>query len=557
MDFEPNFSQVKNEWKDIHLGLDNLKQLQAGINKLCSVVGGTMGARGRTVIIHNGATNTSKPTKDGVSVSNAVYLKDPVENIGANQIKQVAQNVVKAAGDGTTTATVFTASLVNVCIRLIEDGVQPYDIIKRLEDLHDIMLEHFKASVYDVSTNEDVRNIARIAANSDDEITTLIFKALSESGEDTVINIEHGNSIESKVSHTKGYSISTGFLNRNFKDPNRISVEYKNPLIFITKEELVGQYDIEHIMQISTDANRPLVIIAKDFLQGALNYITMNKLHGNLPILPIKAPRFGDEQTAILEDLAIYTNATLIAKEDGFALGMVDEDDFGTCDVIKAGTDYTHIFGGHYDGNKLRARVTGLKEQLQDTMDRDKHMHFIQSYKERISKLEDGICTIHVGGVTESEVKEKYDRVEDSLLATLSALEHGYVVGGGLFYRRIGAMVKVKSTDSIMQSLADACFSPSNQILDNAHLSDSPFVAQLDKLLYSRASKSIDWTSNIDFNLGIDVAKEETVNYIENGIIDAAKSTETIINNAFSFVKTFINTHATIVHRLDYFQNIQ
>lgn len=554
-----NYSQVKDEWKEIILDVDNLERLYEGIRKLREVVAGTMGSKGKTVIIHDATKNIYNQTKDGVTVAKAVFLKDTVENIGANLIKTVAENVVKAAGDGTTTATVFTEALVKKCIELIKSGEQAYDIVKALDELHFNLKEHFNASVQHISNERDVRNIARIASNSDDEITNLILRAMDETGEETVINLEHGNSVDSYIQHTKGYSIDKGYLNYNFKDPNRVTIEYKNPLIFITKEELVGAYDVEVVMKIAEEENRPLVIIAKDFLQDAYNYITMNKLHKGFPVLPIKAPRHAEEQADILEDLAIYTNATLMSKDTGFAMSMIELDDLGSCDSVKAGSDYTHIFGGHNDEMLIKERVEGIREKLMDTMERDKHEYFIQGLKERISKLSEGICTIHVGGFTPQESKEKFDRVEDSLLATTSALEHGYIVGGGLFYRRIGALLQYEQENYLLKYLAGACFAPYLTILKNAMLIDSKSHNQSDQHLMSVIEGVFD--SNMfeltDYNVGVNATTGEIEDFINAGIIDAAKATETIIDNAISFAKTFITTHATIVHRVEYFQNIQ
>lgn len=554
-----NYSQVKNEWKELTLGTANLKKLFAGISQLTSVVAGTMGSKGRTVIIEDAQKGKYVLTKDGVSVADAVYLKDPIENIGANLVKAVAKNVVDAAGDGTTTATVFTAALVQKAITLIEEGEQAYDVAKALEELHEILRTHFEVSVQDIKSEKDVRNIALIASNSDEEITDLIVKALNETGEETVINLEYGDSVNSYIEHTKGYSIDRGYLNYNFKDPNKIAVEYRNPLIFITKEELVGTYDVEPIMNIAEECNRPLVIIAKDFLQDAYNYITMNKLHKAFPVLPIKAPRHAEEQTNILEDLAIYTNATLMSKDTGFAMSMVEEDDLGSCAMIKAGSDYTHIFGGHHNQHVVEARVEGIRAKLEDSMERDKHEFFIKGLKERISKLTDGICTIHVGGFTEEEAKEKYDRVEDSLLATMSALEHGYIVGGGLFYRRVGAMVLEKSNNHLVKHLAGACFAPYLTILENAFLRDTPVHDKSDQHLKELVMSydDLDYKFFHNYDVGVNATTGEIVDFLETGIIDAAKATETIIDNAIAFAKTFITTHATITHKVEYFQNIQ
>lgn len=554
-----NYSQVKDEWKEIHLDIENLEQLYAGIQKLRDVVAGTMGSKGRTVILHNASKNEYVQTKDGVSVAKSIYLKDTVENIGANLVKTVAENVVKAAGDGTTTATVFTASLVGHCIDLIKTGEQAYDIVQALDRLHEALKEHFNASVRHIENERDVRNIARIASNSDEEITDLIVRALNETGEETVINLEHGNSVKSYIEHTKGYSIDRGYLNHNFKDPNRISIEYRNPLIFITKEELVGTYDVEPVMRIAEEENRPLVIIAKDFLQDAYNYITMNKLHKGFPVLPIKAPRHAEEQTAILEDLAIYTNANLMSKDTGFAMSMIELEDLGSCDLIKSGTDYTHIFGGHHNQMLVNERVEGIREKLVDTVERDKHEFFIKSLKERISKLTDGICTIHVGGFTPQESKEKFDRVEDSLLATTSALEHGYIVGGGLFYRRVGAILLNEREDSLLLNLAHACFAPYLTILKNAMLVDSKVHDKTDQHLMGITSDmgAISMNALTDYNVGVNATTGDIEDFINVGIIDAAKATETIIDNAIAFAKTFITTHATVVHRIEYFQNIQ
>lgn len=539
--------------------MDNLERLYAGITKLRDVVAGTMGVKGQTVILHDGTKDTTIATKDGVSVAKAIFLEDPVENIGANQIKQVAENVVKAAGDGTTTATVLTAALVGKCIELKTNGVQAYDIVRALDDLKTFLTIHLNESKHYITDAQDVRNIAHIASNSDEEITALIYDAIMEFSEDTVINIEHSNTAESYVEETKGYSIARGFLNHNFKDPNKVSVEYANPLIFITKEELVGQYDVEHLMQIATEENRPLVIIAKAFLQDAYNYIAMNKLHRSFPVLPIQAPRHGIEQHNILEDIATYTNATLVSKDSGFAMGMVDLDDFGQCDYIKAGSDYTHIFGGHYDGRLLDERVEGLRIQLQDTIERDKHDHFVQSIKERISKLEGGIATIYVGGFTTQEIKEKYDRVEDSLLATISAIDHGYIVGGGLFYLRVAMMlggIRMNPDAKILVELSRALATPANVILQNALISHKEET----KRAFEQLNMVISGTPNDRVHMingWINAADGTMVDMKETGIIDAAKSTEAIIDNAIAFAKTFITTHATVVHKIEYFKNIQ
>ena len=558
--FGINHGQIKNQWKEIVSGSENRKGLLEGIQKLREVVASTMGAKGKTVILHDEATGTFITTKDGVSVAKSIHLYNPIENIGANQIKAVADNVVKAAGDGTTTSIVFTTALCEACNYLIEEkGIEPYDIVKQLDKLRDKLLSDLEKSTYYIGSEDDVRNIAHIACNSDSEITDLIVKAIMEFGEDTVINIENSSTADSYVEETKGYSIDRGFLNHNFKDPNKVTVEYSNPLIFVCKDELVGTYDVEHILDIAREENRPLVIIAKDFLQDAYNYIAMNKLHRSFPVLPIKAPRHGIEQHNIMEDIAVYTNATLVSKDSGFAMGMVDVEDFGTCDHIKSGSDYTHIFGGHYNEVELKERVKGLRINLEDTINRDKHEHFITSFKERISKLEGGIATIYVGGFTEQEIKEKYDRVEDSLLATISAIDHGYIVGGGLFYLKAaveyGACDCEGDTHTIKQSLANALMAPSSTILSNAMLAHKPIVQQQFYQIQEDLIVSAEDAQH--YNTWINCVTGEVCDFKEIGIIDAAKSAETIINSAISFVKTFITTHATVVHKIEYFQNLQ
>lgn len=558
--FGINHGQVQTQWKEIVSGSENRKGLLSGIQKLREVVASTMGAKGKTVILHDESTGTFITTKDGVSVAKSIHFKDPIQNIGANQIKAVADNVVKAAGDGTTTSIVVTTAICEACNFLIEEkGLEPYDIVVELDKLKEKLLSDLEKSTYFISDENDVKSIAHIACNSDSEISDLIVKAIMNFGEDTVINIEKSSTSESYVEETKGYSIDRGFLNHNFKDPNKVTVEYSNPLVFVCKDELVGTYDVEHILEIAKDENRPLVIIAKDFLQDAYNYLAMNKLHRSFPILPIKAPRHGIEQHNILEDIAIYTNATLVSKDSGFAMGMVDVEDFGTCDHVKSGSDYTHIFGGHFNGQELKERVHGLKVNLQDTLARDKHEHFVLSLKERISKLEGGIATIYVGGFTEQEIKEKYDRVEDSLLATISAIDHGYIVGGGLFYLKAaveyGACQCEGDTLTIKKSLSNALMAPSKIILANAMLSNKPVVEQQSNQIQVDLIMKAEDVST--YNTWIDCIDGGVCDFKEAGIIDAAMSTKTIINSAISFAKTFITTHATIVHKIQYFQNLQ
>ncbi len=548
-----NFNQVKNEWKEIVHGNPNLEALYAGIKQMADVVAGTMGARGRTVIIHDAKHNKSDSTKDGVTVANAVHLKSDIENIGANMVKEVAKRVVKEAGDGTTTCMVLTSAILGKGIELLNQGIQPFEILKALDYIQDKLRNNLKEYKREIENTDEIYNIARIASNNDKEIADLVFEAITNTTEDTVINIEKSNTYESKVVMTDGYSFDRGYFNENFKDPNRIYQEYNNPLIFLTCEELIGRYDVEQIMTISQEENRPLVIICKDLLQDAYNLIVMNKLRMAFPVLVIKAPRFGIEQQNALDDIAVYTGAKVFGRQDGYAMGEVTLEDLGGCSSIKCGSDYTHIFEGFSEPKSLESRIQGLRYKLEDTIDRDKNDHFITDIKERISKLEGGICTIEVGANTEIERNEKYDRVEDALLATTSALTSGYISGGGAFYyHTANNMIKSNDTEDIIKILSLALYEPIRVILNNAFIfSDNNVIAELNKMVIASYSEAI------PMKYGIDVTTGKVVNNYEVGIIDSAKIPETIIETVFSFCKTFLTTHATIIHKVEYFNNIQ
>lgn len=543
-----NYSQVKNEWKDIVHGDDNLEKLYTGIQKMAHVVAGTMGARGRTVIIHDGTKGTSHSTKDGVSVAKEVFLKDDIENIGANMAKEVAEKVVKAAGDGTTTCMVLTNAFCNIGIKLLKDKVQPFEILAALDYIQNEMRIVLEDCTNELVTEEEVYNVAKIASNHDDAIAKLVFDALQMTDKDTVINLERGGTYESKVNMLDGYSFNRGYYNHNFKPENKLAAEHDNPIIFITCEELVGRYDVEPLLQIAQDENRPLVIICKDMVQDAYNLVVLNKLRMAFPVLVIKAPRFGEEQLNALEDIAAYTGGKVFGRNDGFAMTSIQLDDFGECDTIKAGSDYTHIFGGHANPDALKSRINGLKYRLEDVTDRDKHEHFIHDIQERISKLDGGICTIEVGGRTQVEQNEKFDRVEDALLATKSAIESGYVTGGGSLYFHMAQEIKRKSTNELERMLAVALYSPMSTILNNGYIGETmdDFAAVYEDAIPSDAPE---W--------GVNVITGEIVNNIESGIIDSAKIAESIIEVVISFCKTFLSSHATIVHKLEYFDKIQ
>ena len=536
----PNFSQVKKEWKEVVTGEENRKGLFSGIQQLAIPVGSTMGARGRTVNIHSAQYGVTTPTKDGVTVADAIELEDDLENIGANMVKEVARKVVDAAGDGTTTTIVITAALIQASMKLISEGNQPFDVVQELTVIEESLKELLNDERKYIETEEDLFNIANIASNSDKEIADIIVKAIKETTDNTVINLEKGISYSSYVDHTDGYGFDRGYLAPDFLLADKLKVDFQNPLIFLTADELIGKYDVEAAMTVAQEQGRPLVIICKDLLQEAYNYVMMNRLRMAFPVVAIKAPRFGIEQANALDDIAVYTGAKVFGRKDGYALSNVDIDDLGSCDSILVASDSTNIFGGHGDPNDIDGRIAGLESKLEDIRSREKGEHFEHDVKERISKLEGGICTIYVGGTTEVEIDEKYDRYEDALLATMSALKAGYISGGGSLYLTACQNIRNSNSNVLRDTLAVALLTPTKQILENGF----KLEALPDRLLY----KGIEH--------GVNVVDGNLVNNYEEGIIDSAMIADTIIETVFPFVKTFITSDSTIIHKLEYFDKV-
>ncbi|EGV1335480.1 chaperonin GroEL [Campylobacter coli] len=506
-------------------------KLYEGVKKLNDAVKVTMGPRGRNVLIQK-SFGAPSITKDGVSVAKEVELKDSLENMGASLVREVASKTADQAGDGTTTATVLAHAIFKEGLRNITAGANPIEVKRGMDKACEAIVAELKKLSREVKDKKEIAQVATISANSDEKIGNLIADAMEKVGKDGVITVEEAKSINDELNVVEGMQFDRGYLSPYFiTNAEKMTVELSNPYILLFDKKIANLKDLLPVLEQIQKTGKPLLIIAEDIEGEALATLVVNKLRGVLNISAVKAPGFGDRRKAMLEDIAILTGGEVISEELGRTLESATIQDLGQASSVIIDKDNTTIVNGAGEKANIDARVNQIKAQIAETSsdyDREK-------LQERLAKLSGGVAVIKVGAATETEMKEKKDRVDDALSATKAAVEEGIVIGGGAALIKAKAKINLdlKGDEAIGAAIVErALRAPLRQIAENAGFDAGVVVNSVENAK--------------DENTGFDAAKGEYVNMLESGIIDPVKVERVALLNAVSVASMLLTTEATI-----------
>ena len=519
--------------KDIKFNSEARGGLKTGVDALANAVKVTLGPKGRNVVIDRkfGAPSV---TKDGVSVAKEIELKDPIENMGAQMVKEVASKTADIAGDGTTTATVLAQALINEGMRNVASGANPMDLKRGMDKASVAIVKELKKMSKEVgSDNSKIQQVATISANNDNTIGTLIAEAMKTVGNEGVITVEEAKGMETTVTTVEGMQFDRGYLSPYFvTNPEKMEVELDNPFILIHDKKISNMKDLLPVLEQTAQSGRPLLIIAEDVDGEALATLVVNKIRGSLKIAAVKAPGFGDRRKAMLQDIAILTGGQVISEETGLKLENASADDLGTAEKITIDKDNTTVVNGVGKKADIKARIGQIKAQIESTTsDYDK-----EKLQERLAKLAGGVAVLYVGAATEVEMKEKKDRVDDALHATRAAIEEGIVPGGGTAYIRAAALISKMVGDNNdettgMKIVLRSIEEPLRQIVANAGGEGAVVVNAV------REGKN-------DF--GYNARTEVYENLYKAGVIDPTKVTRVALENAISISGMMLTTECVI-----------
>ena len=517
--------------KEIFFSDEARNRLYEGVRKLNDAVKVTMGPRGRNVLVQK-SFGAPAITKDGVSVAKEVELKDALENMGAGLVKEVASKTNDEAGDGTTTATVLAHSIFKEGLRNITAGANPVEVKRGMDKQAAAIIAELKSLSRKVTDKKEIAQVATISANSDSAIGGLIADAMEKVGKDGVITVEEAKSIHDELNVVEGMQFDRGYLSPYFiTNAEKMQVELSNPFILLFDKKITNLKDLLPVLEQIQKTGKPLLIIAEDIEGEALATLVVNKLRGVLNISAVKAPGFGDRRKAMLEDIAILTGGEVVSEELGRTLESATLSDLGQASSVIIDKDNTTIVNGAGEKSAIDARIIQIKAQIAETTsDYDK-----EKLQERLAKLSGGVAVIKVGAATETEMKEKKDRVDDALSATKAAVEEGIVIGGGAAFIKASTKVDLKlSGDEAIGAdiVRRALTAPLRQIAENAGF-DAGVVAN---------SVSV----SKDDNYGFNAATGEYVDMFKAGIIDPVKVERVALQNAVSVASLLLTTEATI-----------
>ena len=517
--------------KEIFFSDEARNKLYEGVRKLNDAVKVTMGPRGRNVLIQK-SFGAPSITKDGVSVAKEIELKESLENMGASLVREVASKTADQAGDGTTTATVLAHAIFKEGLRNITAEANPIKVKRSMDKACEAIIPELKNLSREVKDKKEIAQVATISANSDEKIGALIADAMEKVGKDGVITVEEAKSINDELNVVEGMQFDRGYLSPYFiTNADKMTVELSNPYILLFDKKITSLKDLLPILEQIQKTGKALLIIAEDIEGEALATLVVNKLRGVLNISAVKAPGFGDRRKAMLEDIAILTGGEVIAEELGRTLESATIDDLGQASSVIIDKDNTTIVNGAGEKANIEARVNQIKAQIAETTsdyDREK-------LQERLAKLSGGVALIKVGAATETEMKEKKDRVDDALSATKAAVEEGIVIGGGAALIKAKTKIKLNLSgdEAIGAAIVErALRAPLRQIAENAGFDAGVVVNQVE--------------ASSDVNLGFDAAKGEYVDMIKEGIIDPVKVERIALLNAVSVASMLLTTEATI-----------
>jgi len=520
--------------KDIKFDIEARDGIKRGVDALANAVKVTLGPRGRNVIISK-SFGAPVVTKDGVSVAKEIELEDPLENMGAQMVKEVASKTNDLAGDGTTTATVLAQAIVKEGLKNVAAGANPMDLKRGIDKAVEAITKDLEKQTKEVGSSSDqIKQVASISANNDELIGELIAEAFAKVGKEGVITVEEAKGTETYVDVVEGMQFDRGYLSPYFvTNSEKMTTDLENPYILIFDKKISTMKDLMPILEPVAQSGKPLLIIAEDVDGEALATLVVNKLRGSLKIAAVKAPGFGDRRKAMLEDIAIITGGTVISEERGFTLENATLDQLGTAEKVSIDKDNTTIVNGSGDNDTIKNRVNQIKAQIESTTsDYDK-----EKLQERLAKLAGGVAVLYVGAASEVEMKEKKDRVDDALHATRAAVEEGIVAGGGVALVRAKAVLEKLKAENIdegtgIQIVARAIESPLRTIVENAGGEGSVVI---NKVLEGKK----------DF--GYDAKTETYVDMLKAGIIDPKKVTRVALENAASVSGMILTTECALI----------
>jgi chaperonin GroEL len=517
--------------KDITLGPEARHAVLKGINRLANTVKATLGPRGRNIVLER-KYGAPIVTKDGVTVAKEIDLKDPLQNIGANMVKEVASKTSDIAGDGTTTATVLAQSIYTEGLKLVTAGANPTLIKKGIDQGVETVIQELKKASKSVS-GKMIAQVGSISANNDISIGDIIGRAMEQVGKDGVITVEEGKSLETELDFVEGMQFDRGYISPYFvTDPDRMECVLEKPYILLYDKKITNLHEMLPLLEQVAKSRRPLLVIAEDVEGEALAALVINRIRGILNIAAVKAPGFGDRRKAMLGDVAVLTGGRVISEEIGDKLESVGLEALGSAKKIIIDKENTTIIEGNGGEGHIKARINQIRNQIEDTTsDYDK-----EKLQERLAKLAGGVAVIRVGAATETELKEKKARVEDAMHATKAAVEEGIVPGGGVaLLRSIPALKKLKLKGDMqlgINILMKALEEPLRQIAANAGYEGSTVVEKV------KDSK--------DANYGFDALRETYTDMIADGIIDPAKVVRSALQNAASVAGLLLTTEGAV-----------
>ncbi|WP_192349085.1 chaperonin GroEL [Algoriphagus sp. Y33] len=507
-------------------------QLKKGVDALADAVKVTLGPKGRNVIIDKkfGAPTI---TKDGVSVAKEIELAEPIENMGAQLVKEVASKTADNAGDGTTTATVLAQSIFGVGIKNVAAGANPMDLKRGIDKAVSAVVKQLQADSKQISTSKEIAQVATVSANNDEEIGTMISNAMDKVGKDGVITVEEAKGTETEVKTVEGMQFDRGYLSPYFvTNTEKMEAELEQPYILIYDKKISSMKELLPVLEPVAQSGKPLVIISEDVDGEALATLVVNKIRGALKVAAVKAPGFGDRRKAMLEDIAILTGGTVISEERGFKLENATVDMLGRAEKINIDKDNTTIVNGSGDAAAIKGRISEIKAQIdKTTSDYDR-----EKLQERLAKLSGGVAILYIGAATEVEMKEKKDRVDDALHATRAAVQEGVVVGGGVaLVRAAEALNDLKGLnedeDTGINIIRQAIESPLRTIVSNAGGEPSVVINKI------RENKG-----NYGYNARTDVYED----LFKAGVIDPTKVTRLALENAASIAALLLTTECVV-----------
>ena len=523
--------------KNLDYNTEAREKIKNGVNKLANAVASTLGPGGRTVLIQK-EYGAPISTKDGVTVAKEIFLKDPVEDIGAQVIKEVSMKAAKQAGDGTTTATVLAASIYNEGLRHILAGANPVELKRGMDIASKAIIEELRTQSKDVISNEEIKQVGTISANNDEAIGSLIAEAMDSVGKSGVIQVQESKTSETSLEIVEGLQFDRGFISPYFVSNNStMTTTLDNPLILIYDKKISAVKEILGLLETCSKQNKPLLVIADDVDGEALATMVVNKGRGILNIAAVKAPGYGDRKIANLQDIATLTGGQVVSATKGMKLEKLTMEMLGTARTIIISQTETIIVDGAGDPEAIKARVEDIKALFEKSeSDYEK-----QALKERMSKLVGGVAVLNIGASSEVELKEKKDRVDDALHATRAAVEEGIVAGGGMALMLAIQTANIDVADQDQKLGAEivkkACKAPFHQIVSNSGKNPEAVYAQFEA-----------WASAITdkHNYGYNARKDEFVNMFSAGIIDPTKVTRTALELATSVAGTLLTTECVI-----------